>query len=116
MAAYSVQVAPHTGLAVDKSVAPATTGNTAPTGTGTALLVNNGSGGSINVDVHVPGTVDGLAVATPSGGAAPSRRVAVANGAEALIPLPALYGNASGLATFDLSSATSVTVACVRLA
>lgn len=111
MAVYAVQSAVHAGTAIDKSVAPATTGNTAPTGVGVGLLVNNGSASSITVTLHVPTatTVDGLVV--------PNRTVTVAAGAETLIPLTSLYADpATGRATFDISAVTTVTAAVVRVA
>ena len=93
-----------------------TTGHTAPCAPDAFLAVANGSGASINVDVHVPGTVDSLPVATPTGGAAPARRVAVAAGHTELIPIPLdTYGGVSGLATFDLSAYASVTFCAVRV-
>jgi hypothetical protein len=116
--ALSVQSAPHGGLDIAYSTPTQTTGHTAPVGPGVALLVKNGSASPINVDMHVPGTIDGLAVATPSGGAGPARRIAVTNAHDELIPLDAMYGDPanSGLATFDLSAFTTILIACVRVA
>jgi len=88
----------------------ATSGNTAPTGQDLALLVKNGSGGSLTVNMVIPATVtvDGMAVATPLA-------ITVATGADQLIPLVAArYADATtGLATFGLSTVTSVSVAVI---
>jgi hypothetical protein len=118
--AYAVQTAPHAGLipvAYNTPGAPATTGNTSPTGSDVAMLCKNASGASVNVDVHIPYTVDTNPVSTPAGGAGPARRFAVGAGADAIIPLPPeVYGDPanSSLATFDISAVTSISVAIVR--
>lgn len=120
MTAYAVQAAPHAGLipiAYNTPGAPATTANTAPTGSDVALLLNNNSGSSINVDLRIPYTVDTNPVATPAGGAGPARRFVVAAGQDAILPLPPeVYGDPANnsLATFDISVITSINVAIVR--
>ena len=114
--ALTVQAATHAGiLPLTYSTPTQTTGHTAPTGTDFCLVIKVASGGPINVDLHVPGTVDGLAVATPAGAAAPSRRFACATG-DNLIPTPVeVYGDpTTGLVTFDLASFATITMACVR--
>ncbi len=115
--AFTVQTATHAGLEIAYITPTQTTGHTAPTGEGFALLVKNASASPINVDIHTTGKTDGLDVATPSGAAAPSRRVAVTNAKDELIPLPAFpYADpATGLATFDVSAFTSVSIACVKV-
>jgi hypothetical protein len=89
----------------------AATANTAPCGQNLALLIKNASGSSINVQLTVPAavTADGMAVTTPF-------VVAVANGADAIIPLPSIrYADpVTGLATFGFSATpTSVSAACI---
>jgi hypothetical protein len=89
-----------------------TTGNTAPTGPGIALLVKNGSASPITVNLVVPTaiTADGLPVTTPF-------PVTVANGADDIIPLSATrYADPSigGLCTFGFSATpTTVSVAAI---
>ncbi len=114
--ALSVQTATHAGLDLTFSTPTQTTGHTAPTGEGIALLVNNSSGG-LDVFVNVTRTVDGLAVATPAGGDGASRKVTVAAGKVNVIPLPAdPYADATtGLATFDLSTFANTTLACIKV-
>lgn len=75
-----------------------------------ALMVVNGSGGSINVTLVVPGN-------TKYGQANPDVVVAVAAGATKLIgPLPAdLADPADGLVAFTYSAVTTVTVAAVQI-
>jgi hypothetical protein len=118
--AYAVQIAPHAGAQLTYTIPTQTTGHTAPTGSDLALICKNASGGSINVDLHIPSsnTVDGLVVATPAGAAGPARRVAVAAGADELIPLPdTVYADPAngGLVTFDVSAFASFSIACVRV-
>lgn len=111
--ALTAQIATHAGLEIAYSTPTQTTGHTAPTGTGVALLVKNSSGG-VDVFLHVPGQVDGLPVATPSGGSTASRKVTIAAGKDELIPLTDYYrDSATGLATFDLSATANTTFACV---
>lgn len=114
--ALTVQTATHAGLEITYSTPTQTTGHTAPTGEGVALLVKNSSGG-VDVFVDVVQTVDSLAVATPAGGDGASRKVTVAAGKDELIPLPAYpYANATtGLATFDLSAFANTTFACIKI-
>ena len=117
--ALAVQAVPHTGLCpVVYSTPTQTTGHTCPCGPDVVLLVKVASGGPLNVDLHMPGVVDSVAVATPAGAAAPGRRVAAANN-DNIIPIPAdVYADpTTGLCTFDLGAgfATS-TIACVRTA
>lgn len=115
-AALTPQVFPHAGTTAitystsGSTPALATSGNTAVTGQDLALLVKNGSGAALTVNMTVPATVtvDGLVVTTPYA-------VTVGTGADQFIPLVAArYADATtGLATFGLSTATSVSVACV---
>jgi len=117
--ALAIQAVPHGGLApVAYSTPTQTTGHTTPCGPDVVLIVKVASGGPLNVDLHMPGAVDSIPVATPAGAAAPSRRVAAANG-DNIIPVPAeVYADpVTGLCTFDLGAgfATS-TIASVRSA
>jgi len=114
-AVLTTQVFPHAGATAityttSGSGSLATTGNTAPCGQDLALLVKNGSGGSLTVNMTIPATVtvDGMAIATPLA-------ITVATGADQLIPLVAArYADATtGLATFGLSTVTSVSVAVI---
>jgi hypothetical protein len=116
--AYTVQVVPHAGLAVTYVIPTQNGGHTAPTGADIALIVKNGSGAPINLDVHVPGTIDTLPVATPAAALAPSRRVVCTNAIDEIIPLPPeLYADpVTGLATFDVSAFATISIACVRIA
>lgn len=111
MAALTAQVVPHAGAT--PTLTPSlggTTGNTAPCGNGLALMLVNLAASAVNVDVHVPGTVDGLPVATPAAGAGPARRFALpaTSGSVSFIPLPpAVYADpTTGLATFDVAAGT----------
>jgi hypothetical protein len=113
MAALTTQSTPHAGLNV--TLTPSlggTTGNTAPTGAGLALLFVNGAAATVNVDMLVPAgvTVDGLAVATPAGATGPARRVVLPAtiGQITLVPLvQATYGDpVTGLVTFNVAAGT----------
>ena len=122
-AALTAQVFPHAGASVTYTTTGAgglaATANTTPCGNGLGLLVKNGSGGSLDVFVRTSSaaTVDGLAVATPAGGTAASRKWTIGIGLDGIIPLPAgIYADpVTGLATLDLSTATTVSVACVAI-
>ncbi|MDQ3760973.1 MAG: hypothetical protein M3460_04540 [Actinomycetota bacterium] len=77
-------------------------------GAGVAIHVKNGSGGSINVTLATPGTVDALAIA--------DRVVAVGAGAEGFIAVPELYRNPTdGLADITWSATTTITFAVIRI-
>lgn len=113
MAALTAQVVPHAGVTPTlTSSLGGTTGNTAPCGAGLGLMLVNGAASTVNVDVHVASsvTVDGLAVTTPAGAAAPARRFTLpaTSGAVSIIPLPpAIYADpTTGLATFDVAAGT----------
>lgn len=113
-AVLTTQVFPHNGAAVTYTTTGsgslATSGNTAPCGQDLALLVKNGSGGTLTVTFTIPAgiTVDGLPLVSTY---APT----IANGADAVYPLVAArYADpVTGLATFALSTATSVSVAVI---
>jgi len=96
------------GATVTFAAATVTTGDTLVGGQCVHLLVNNASGGSINVTLTTPETVEGtLAVA--------DRTVAVAAGTIREIPVPSRYNDATtGLTTVVCSSVTSVTIAAVQ--
>lgn len=77
-------------------------------GQGRYLHYRNASGGSINVTVVTPETVDGDLAVT-------DRVVAVAAGTDRIIPVPRRYNDATtGIATITTSSQTSITVASVQ--
>lgn len=107
--ALTVQQAPHAGLDVTYSTPTQTTSHTAPTGSGIGLLVKNSSGG-VTITLYTPSTFDGLTIS--------DRTVAVTSGHDELVPLPAeVYADpTTGLATFDLSTTSGTTMACVRVA
>lgn len=74
------------------------------------VLINNGSGGSINVTITTPATVDGLAVE--------DRVVAVANGVtKAIGPFKTgVYNDsATGLVTVTCSATSSVTIKVIKV-
>lgn len=113
-AALTAQSFPPAGAAITYATGAGTlttTGNTAPTGPGIALLVKNGSGAGISVNLTVPATVtlDGMAQTTPF-------VVNVAAGADAIIPLRAQrYADpVTGLATFGFTAVTTVSAACIN--
>lgn len=89
----------------------ATSANTAPTGPGLCLLVKNGSGSGMTCSLTIPAgiTLDGITQTTPL-------VVNIGTGADQMIPLrPQRYADpVTGLATFALSTVTSVSVACVN--
>jgi hypothetical protein len=117
--ALAIQAVPHAGLLpVVYSTPTQTTGHTMPCGPDVVLVVKVASGGPLNVDLHMPGSVDSIAVATPAGAAAPGRRCAAANG-DNWIPVPAdVYADpVTGLCTFDLGAGfATATIAAVRSA
>jgi hypothetical protein len=113
MAALTVQVVPHAGVTPTLTTGlGGTTANTAPCGSGLALMLVNTAGTTCNIDVRVASnvTVDGLAVTTPSGAAAPARRFqlpAVANSVSFIPLMASVYGDpTTGLATFDVAAGT----------
>jgi hypothetical protein len=111
--AFTIQNAGHAGLnPVTQSSALAGFTHTSPCGAGVGLVLINGAASTVNVDMRVrsDATVDGLAVATPAGAAAPARRVTLpaTSGAITIIPLVAsVYADpVTGLATFDIAAGT----------
>ena len=116
-AVLTVQSFPPAGGAVTYATTGGTltqTGNTAPCGPGVGLLVKNGSGSPATVNMTIPAgiTLDGMAQTSPF-------TVAVAAGADAVIPLRAQrYADpTTGLATFGFAATpTSVSVACITTA
>lgn len=109
MATLPTQSAKVAGTAVTMAAASGG-GDKVDAGQHTALLVTNGSGGSINVTVAVPGN-------TKYGVAEPDLVVAVAAGATKLIgPLPVdLEDDTDRLIHVSYSAATSVTVAAIEI-
>jgi len=113
-AVLTTQVFPHNGAAITYTTSGAgglaTSGNTTPCGQDLALLVKNGSGGTLTVTFTIPAgiTVDGLPLVSTY---APT----ITTGGDAVYPLPpARYQDpTTGLATFALSSVTTVSVATI---
>ncbi len=113
MAALTVQVVPHAGVTPTLTAAlGGTSNNTAPCGSGLALMLVNGAAATCNIDVLVASnvSVDGLAVTTPGGAAGPARRFTLpaTSGAVSFIPLVAsVYADpVTGLATFNVAAGT----------
>jgi hypothetical protein len=105
MAVLTVQEISRAGLSPSYSAANAG-GDEAPNDEITFLHVKNGSGGSIDVTIQTPGTVDGLAIT--------DRTVAVPASEERMIgPFPSsVY---SSTLTISYSGVTSLTIAAIRL-
>lgn len=111
MAALTTNVVPRAGLRFDDLLtAAAGGGDDCATGAGVLLIVKNADASSHTVTLATPETVDGdLAVA--------DRAVAVAAGAQALIPVTDRYRNPStGRCAITYDGVTSVTVAVIRVA
>lgn len=106
MAVLTVQNVVRAGLEATYAAAAAGGDSFPNDGKDTFAHVKNGSGGSIDVTIETPGTVDGLAIA--------DRVVAVPAGEERMIgPFPtATYSNSVGL---TYSGVTSLTVAAIRV-
>jgi len=105
MAAYTNQVAGHTGLAPVTETQPAASGNTAPCGSGLGLLLRTTSGpNTITITVPAAITFDGLGIgnATPGSG---GRTLTVTNNNVGVIPLVAgtYMDPSTSLATFAVS-------------
>jgi hypothetical protein len=105
--ALTVQQIVRSGLTPTYSAANAD-GHSFPNGGTEYLHVKNGGGGSINVTVQTPNTVDGLAIT--------DRVVAVPNGGERIIgPFPrATYNQGADEVYVDFSGVTSVTCGAFR--
>lgn len=109
MATYAVQSPPHAGAAVTLVAPSGTSGDSAPTGPGLALLVANGA--TPTTVTLVPLTFDGLVVTT--------RSVTIGASSINLIPLPSSvygagtvavgYGNITTLTGTGLSGVAVVT-------
>jgi hypothetical protein len=113
MAALTAQVVPHAGVTPTLTASlGGTSNNTAPCGSGLALMLVNGAAATCNIDVLVASnvTVDGLAVTTPSGAAGPARRFTLpaTSGSVSFIPLVAsvFADPVTGLATFNVAAGT----------
>lgn len=107
MAALALQVLVPGGSA--STLAAATTGgDTAPTGDGVFLEVNNGDVSSKTVTIATPGTVEGLTIQ--------DLIVSVPAGERWKVPLPSrLYAGSDGRAAITYSpNATSVTVGAFK--
>jgi hypothetical protein len=96
------------GVTPSYAAATATTGDTLAGGQGVFIHVKNANAGSVNVVITTPESVDGdLDVE--------DRTVAVAAGAEVMLPVPSRYNNPStGLATVVCTPAASVTIGAFR--
>jgi hypothetical protein len=107
MAALATQQLPITGLAPAYSAAGGS-GDTVAPGDHVVLHVKNGSGGSINVTVAVPGTEYGQNRPDPV--------VAVAAGADKFLHLPREIADPTdGRIHVTYSAVTTVTVAALSL-
>ena len=105
MAALTSQVIPHAGVTPTlTSSLGGTSGNTAPCGSGLALMLVNGAASTCVITVHVPAatTVDGLSISNRT------FTLPATSGAVSLIPLPATpYADpTTALATFDVAAGT----------
>jgi|SRR5216110_632 len=105
MAALTSQVIPHAGVTPTlTSSLGGTSGNTAPCGSGLALMLVNGAASTCVITVHVPAatTVDGLSISNRT------FTLPATSGAVSLIPLPATpYADpTTSLATFDVAAGT----------
>lgn len=110
MAALTTTVVPLAGLRFDNLLVAATSGgDDCATGAGVLLVVKNSDASSHTVTLATPGTVDGLAVA--------DRAVAVAAGAQTVIPVTDRYRDPStGRCAITYDAVTSVTVGVIRVA
>lgn len=110
MALLTANAVPNTGLRIDNLFTPASGGgDTCPAGAGVNLIVKNGSGSSVTVTVAYPGKYDGDQSVSGRTFTVP------ATSGEFVIPVRDVYRDPStGVAAITYSSATSVTVACVR--
>ncbi len=106
MATLNYQNAKPGGTAITFSAASGGGDKVKPNDRG-GLVVRNGSGGSINVTLVVPGN-------TKYAQAEPDVVIAVADGAQTVIgPLPSDLKGGDGLVAFTYSGTSSVTVAAV---
>lgn len=112
MAALTTQNLSNTGAAPTFGAAAASDTVEVGNGHNSFVVYKNGSGGSINVTVVVPGN-------NTYGEPNPDKIVAVGAGAEKWIPLRREYADPAvagvGRATITTSAQTSVTVAVVRV-
>lgn len=109
MALLTVQnIGVSAGIVPTYAAATATTGDTLPGGQGVFAHIKNGSTASINATITTPESIDGdLAVA--------DRVVAVAAGADRMVPVQSRYNDAAtGVATVVCSAVTTVTIAALR--
>jgi hypothetical protein len=112
VALYATNTVPLDGLVISTLLTAAATpanGDTAATGQGVFLVVQNASGSGITVTVVTPETFDGLALADRTSVSVP------ATTGIAVIPLTDRYRDpATGLATINYSATTSVKAIVVR--
>lgn len=107
---YVAQAPPHAGL-VPTWVAPATSGDQAPTGAALYLVVFNGSASSITVTLPFAPTYDGQGITSRTLNVPASTLAAPA---PAFIPLSdAVYG--VGLTAVNYSAVTTVSVFVLRV-
>jgi hypothetical protein len=115
MAQLAVNVVPLNGIACRALLAAAGTpasGDTAPTGTGVFLLVENTGGTACVVTIPTPGTFEGDLSPLPSRVAT---AVPITTGLN-IIPLTDAHRDpATGLATINYSFTTGVKAICVRV-
>lgn len=114
MAQYATNVVPLAGTALRALITAAGTpanGDTAATGTGTFLLVENTSGGAITVTITTPGTFEGDLSPLPSR----TNSVPATTGLN-IIPLTDAHRDpTTGLATINYSATASLKVIVVRV-
>lgn len=89
-------------------VAATAGGDRVTTGSNIYLLVRNGGGASVTVTLATPGTIF-------NGQQIPDTTVAVAAGADVIIPANANYRDTDGRAAITYSDVTSLTVAAIAV-
>jgi hypothetical protein len=108
MATLTTQSVTTAGLEATYVTPTATTGDRFLPAAGTFIHIINGSGGSVNITLTTPYTLDGLALA--------DRVIAVPASEERFIAVPdTLYRSSDGLGDLLVSSVTSVTIAVIRI-
>ncbi|SRR5712691_11491795 len=109
MATYALQNPPHAGAAI--TVQTPASGDLAPTGSGIALFVFNGSVSSITVTLPLAPAYDGLAVTSRTFVVAASTLAAPV---PVLIPLPSsVYGTGTTVVNYSATATVSVAVITV---
>lgn len=110
MADLSLTTVPVAGGIADvagSATAAAAGGDTAPTGSGRFLYVNNGDASSHTITLATPGAPSGLAISDAT--------ITVAAGNHAIIPLAEIFRGSNSRAAITYDAVTSVTVAAFEL-